>query len=290
MSSSPIVRTQSYGKSQVRLSRITRQAERHKFIELTCWIELEGDFEAAYTRGDNSLVVATDTMKNTVYALAQRHGVTSIEAFAQLLGRHFLDSYGHVRRVQIRSEEASWSRLTFDGREHAHAFLGGGSERNVCRLVAGRDDASLHCGLNGLTLLKTTGSGFAGFWRDEYTILPETADRVFATSLQAEWPCRDLTADWSAARQLIRAAFIDVFANQYSKSVQQTLYEMARAALAACPLVDEIKISMPNQHHIPVDLRPLGLANANEVFVPTSEPFGRISATVARSDARQTSD
>jgi urate oxidase len=284
MTASPILRSQAYGKSQVRLSRIHRHGERHEFIELTAWIELQGDFDAAYTQGDNSQVVATDTMKNIVYAFAQRHGVASIEAFAQLLGQHFLDSYGHVKCAEIRCEETLWSRMTFNNTEHAHAFLGGSSERNVCILSMGRDASSLHSGLKGLVLLKTTGSGFAGFLRDQYTTLPETSDRIFATSIQATWPCR---ADWSQARQLIRAAFIDVFANQDSKSVQQTLYEMARAAFAACPLVDEIEISMSNQHHVPANLAPLGLANANEVFVPTSEPFGQITATVVREALKQ---
>ncbi len=282
MTLSPVLQSHSYGKSQVRLSRIDRHGQRHEFIELMASIELQGDFDAAYTQGDNSLVVATDTMKNIVYALAGRHGVASLEAFAQLLGGHFLDSYSHVRRVEIRCEETPWSRIASGGREHAHAFLGGTSERNVCLLNMGHDAASLRSGLKGLMLLKTTASGFAGFLRDQHTTLPETSDRIFATSIQATWPCRDEAADWRQVRQVIREAFIDVFANQYSKSVQHTLYEMARAAFAACPLVDEMEITMPNQHHVPVNLTSLGLGNANEVFVPTSEPFGQIRATFVR--------
>ncbi len=280
--SQAIVRQQTYGKSQVRLSRITRGDPRHEFIELTLSIDLAGDFHAAYTQADNSLIVATDTMKNTVYVLAQREGVASLEAFAQTLAAHFLQSYAHVDRVDIRGEETLWSRLTSGGQGHSHAFTGGGSERNVCHLAAARDGLSLRSGLRGLVVLKTTGSGFSGFLRDPYTTLPETDDRIFATSIEASWPCRDARADWRQARQAIRSALVDVFANQYSKSVQHTLYEMGRAALAACPLIDEIEIAMPNQHHLGVNLAPFGLANAGEVFVPTSEPFGRISATIAR--------
>ena len=229
-----------------------------------------------------ALVVATDTMKNTVYVLAQRQGVASLETFAQSLAAHFLQEYAHVARVDIRGEETIWSRLTSDGRDHPHAFLGGGSERNVCHAAAARDLLSLRSGLAGLVVLKTTGSGFTGFWRDQYTLLPDTDDRIFATSIEATWPCRDMKADWPQARRAIRSALIDVFAHQPSKSVQHTLYEMARAAFAVCPLVDEIEITMPNQHHLPVNLAPFGLAKADEVFVPTSEPFGRISATIAR--------
>jgi urate oxidase len=280
--SAPIVRSQSYGKSQVRLSHIHRSGARHEFIELTLAIELAGDFDAAYTHGDNGRIVPTDTMKNTVYLLAGQHGVASLEAFAQLLATHFLLVYPHVERVEISGEEALWPRLEREGQQHPHAFLGGGGERNICHLVAGRDRISLRSGLRGLVVLKTTGSGFAGFLRDQYTTLPETEDRIFATSIEATWPCRDVAADWLQARRTIRAALIDVFADQYSKSVQHTLYEMARAALAACPLIDELEITMPNQHHLPVNLAPFGLASAGEVFIPTSEPFGRIRATVAR--------
>jgi urate oxidase len=289
--SEPVVRRQSYGKSQVRLSRVHRgeaaggtpalQA-RHEFIELTLSIGLAGDFDAAYTAADNSLVVPTDTMKNTVYVLAQQQGVKSAEQFVQALAAHFLQVYAHVVCVEIHGEEHIWSRMVHDGREHPHAFTGGGSERNTCSLIAARDGQSLRSGLKGLVVLKTTGSGFAGFWRDRYTTLPETDDRILATSIEATWPCLDPAADWSAARKTIRAALVEVFANQYSKSVQQTLYEMGRAALDACRLIEEIEITMPNQHHVPVNLAPFGLANAGEVFMPTSEPFGRISATIAR--------
>jgi len=280
----PIVVSQSYGKSHVRVSRIQRHGARHDFTELTVWIELDGDFRSSYSEADNSKVVPTDTMKNTVYVLASRHGIKSIESFAQLLGRHFLDAYSHVDHADIRCEQATWSRMSFGGKEHDHAFVGGSSERNTCAVAARRNDVVLHSGLIGLEVLKSTGSGFAGYVQDEYTTLKPTDDRIFATTIAAQWPCRDPAADWTSARQTIRTALLDVFANQYSKSVQHTLYEMARAAFAACPLIDEIEIRMPNQHHLPANLEPFGLKNPNEVFVPTSEPFGNIGATIRRGE------
>ena len=281
---SPNVIKQSYGKSQVRVSRIERHGARHEFTEVTVWIELDGDFESSYSAADNSKVVPTDTMKNTVYVLAGRHGIKTIESFAQLLGQHFLNSYTHVDRAQIRCEQAIWSRMSFGGKEHEHAFVGGSTGRNMCSVSADRKGASLRSGLVGLTVLKSTGSGFTGYLQDDYTTLKPTEDRIFATTISAQWPCRDPAADWTAARQSIRAALLDVFANQYSKSVQHTLYEMARAAFAACPLLDEIDIQMPNQHHLLANLQPFGLKNPNEVFVPTSEPFGNIGATIRRGD------
>ena len=290
--SNPIVRKQSYGKSQVRVSRIHRDGPRHEFIELSISISLDGEFETSYSQADNSKVVATDSMKNTVYVLASRHGIKSVETFAQLLGKHFLATYLHVDQVEIECEEKPWAPMMIDGKPHDHAFLGGFSERNTCHFTARRTALkerakdSLVCGINGLQVLKTTGSGFANFFRDEYTTLPETDDRIFATTISASWNCNGLIADWTAARAKIRAAILEVFAKQYSKSVQHTLYEMARAAFAVCPLIDEITIRMPNQHHLLANLTPFNLKNPNEVFVPTSEPFGNIGATISRGEVR----
>jgi urate oxidase len=147
----------------------------------------------------------------------------------------------------------------------------------------------MQCGFSGLQVLKTTGSGFANFWRDEQTTLPDTDDRILATTISANWICidanaefLDLTSNLSEYRQQIRKAMLKVFASQYSKSVQHTLYEMGRAALEVCPLLGAIDITMPNQHHLLANLTPFGLQNPNEVFVPTSEPFGNISASIAR--------
>ena len=284
--SRPTVLSQSYGKSNVRLSRIVRDGPRHEMIDLTLSIALEGDFDAAYTEADCSKVVATDTMKNTVYVLAGRDGVGSIEGFAQRLARHFLEHYPHVAQVSVACQQQPWARLEFGGRPHDHVFLGATTERHTCQLVQGRGgEPALRSGLAGLQVLKTTGSAFSGFLRDEYTTLADADDRILATAIEASWPCRQLDADWTLARTAIRASLLDVFANHHSQSVQHTLYEMAQAALAACDLVDEISIHLPNQHHLLANLAPFGLANPNEVFIPTSEPFGDIRATVRRGAA-----
>jgi len=298
----PVVPSQSYGKSQVRLSRIQREVDHHDFFDLTFWIELDGDFVAAYTEGDNSNVVATDTMKNTIYVLASKHRIETIESFTQLVCRHFLATYPQVNRAEIRCEEKLWARMQFNASSHEHAFLGGSSERNHCIVIGynspGQPDPSLmmKCGFSGLQVLKTTGSGFTKFWRDDLTTLPETDDRIFATTITAAWQCTDATgqfvdwtSNWSEIRQTARAAMLKVFADQYSKSVQHTLYEMGRAALEICPLIGAIEITMPNQHHLLANLAPFGLQNPNEVFVPTSEPFGNISATIARDRSKEKS-
>lgn len=276
---------QAYGKSNVRLSHITRKDNRHDFIELNAHITLSGGFDAAYTSGDNSLVVPTDTMKNTVYALAKQHGVTSIESFARMLSQHFTKSFDHVDKAHVALQQRLWTRIDTDGQAHGHAFTGGTSEQNTCEVTATADAVQMRSGFDGLQALKTTDSGFMGFLKDDFTTLKETDDRIFATTITATWPCANPTANWTAIREQIRAAMLYVFSHRYSTSVQKTLHEMATAAFAACIEIDEISIKMPNQHHLLADLSPLNLENPNEVFVPTLEPFGVISATLTRNGA-----
>jgi urate oxidase len=278
------VHSQSYGKSRVRLSRIIRDGSRHSFIELTAAIALEGDFTASYTANDNRLVVATDTMKNTVYVLAHREGVSSIEGFAQRLAGHFLTSYSHVTKVTVTIEEKPWTRMTIAGREHDHSFVAGGSERSICELAASTSQTQMRSGFRGLQVLKTTASAFSNFHRDEYATLKETDDRIFATTIEASWPCGDSSTDWTAARAAIRLAILKVFAENFSASVQATLYQMAVAAFNACPRIDEIAITMPNQHHLLANLEAFGMTNTNVTFVPTDEPHGLISAVIRRDE------
>jgi urate oxidase len=272
----------AYGKSQVRLTKVTRDADRHDLKELTVDIQLEGDFVAAYTHGDNSRLVATDTMKNTVYALAKNHPLTDIESFAQALGRHFLDNNAHVSSASIYIEEHAWRRIEVDGRDHPHAFLGGGNEKRTCTVQASHEDCSIESGLDDLLLLKTTDSAFRGFLRDRYTTLPETDERIFATILKAHWRYSVDKADWNGCHRIIRQALLETFAQHKSLAVQQTLFAMGEKALAVCPEIDEITLAMPNKHWLLVNLQVFGMENANEIFVPTEEPYGLITGTLRR--------
>src|SRR5689334_1071919 len=187
--SAPVVVQQSYGKSQVRLSRIHRDGPRHEFIDLTVWIELDGDFIPSYSAADNSQIVPTDTMKNTVYVLASRGDVKAIEVFAQVLAKHFLSTYPQVGLATIRCEERLWTRMTFGGKRHDHAFIGNGSERFTCTVTADRaKSTTMTSGIGGLQVLKTTGSSFVDYVKDEYTTLAPAEDRIFATAIEARWP------------------------------------------------------------------------------------------------------
>jgi urate oxidase len=271
-----------YGKSRVRLVKLRRAGEPHTLVDLTIDIQLEGAFESVYVDGDNAACVPTDTMKNTVYALARQDPIDHVETFAARLASHFFAKPG-VTRARISATEARWDRLSANGRPHPHAFVQDGAEQWTAVVIQDASGIGIVSGLTNLVVLKTTESAFSGFPRDEFTTLPETRDRILATSMTAAWTYRSAAdaVDYGA-RDRIRAALLETFAMHDSESVQHTLYAMAEAALAACQDIIEITLTMPNRHHLLVDLKPFGLDNPNEIFVATDQPFGLIEATVRR--------
>ena len=269
-----------YGKSRVRLVKLRRSRDPHEIVDLTVDVQLEGEFDAVYVDGDNAACLATDTMKNTVYALARQDPIVSVESFALRLAEHFIAT-PHVARVRLTAIEHRWDRLAVNGQPHPHAFVQPGGEQWTAVVTADRDGREVVSGLTGLVVLKTTDSAFAGFPRDRFTTLPDTNDRILATSVTASWRYASATADFSA-RDRIRAALLDTFAAHDSRSVQHTLYAMAERALAACADLLEITLSLPNRHHLLVDLKPFGLDNPNEIFVATDQPYGLIEATIRR--------
>jgi urate oxidase len=270
-----------YGKSQVRLVKLRRSREPHEIVDLTIDVQLEGAFDAVYVEGDNAACLATDTMKNTVYALARQDPIVSVESFGLRLAEHFIGT-PHVARVRLSAVEHRWDRLTVNGRPHPHAFVQPGGEQWTAVVACDRDRREVVSGLTNLVVLKTTDSAFAGFPRDAFTTLPETTDRILATSVTASWRYASASADFFA-RDRIRTAIIETFAAHDSRSVQHTLYAMGEAALAACGDIVEITLSLPNRHHLLVDLKPFGLDNPNEIFVATDQPYGVIEATIRRS-------
>ena len=280
-----------YGKARIRLLKVRRPSANrpadgpepavpHEISDLTIDVQLEGAFEPVYVGGDNALCVATDTMKNTVYALARQDPIEHVETFAIRLIDHFARKRA-VSRVTISAAEHRWRRLWTNGTAHAHAFEQDGAERWTAAIVHDVTGTRVRSGLTDLVLLKTSDSGFSGFPRDEFTTLPDSDDRILATSVTATWEYAAGTTDFGA-RDRIRTAIVETFAAHDSRSVQHTLYAMAEAALQACEDVGEITLSLPNRHHLLVDLRPFGLDNSNEIFVATDQPFGLIEATVKR--------
>ncbi len=271
----------NYGKQAVRLVTVRRGAERHRLQDVTVAIHFSGDFTSAYTDGDNQEVLPTDTMKNTVYALAAQHPFEDIEDFGLALTDHFLQESPRASTVQVDLAEHLWEPIEAGGAPHPHAFRKAGSEKRTAVVTRDREGVRVQAGLEDLVVMKTAKSAFEGFPRDRYTTLKETADRLLATAVRATWrysrpyvPYGDL---WSEVRRLL----LETFAEHDSRSVQQTLYAMGEAVLETLD-VEEIHIAMPNLHHLPVDLTPFDLENRNEIFVATAEPYGLIEGTMRR--------
>ncbi|HVC47652.1 MAG TPA: urate oxidase [Terracidiphilus sp.] len=272
-----------YGKSRVRLSRITRHADRHDFQEWTVHVLLEGDIEASYTAADNSNVLPTDTMKNTVYSVARDSESQTIEAFAMELGDFFLDHQSQVSSVSIGVEEKAWERVQVRETPEPTTFQLRGGELQTVRAERRRGGVwSITSGVEGLVILKTTHSAFTGFLVDKLTTLKPATDRILGTSASARWEFATRNADYATTRARILRTLLQVFAGHESKSVQHTLFDMGTAALDAAPEIARITLSMPNLHHLLADLSRFGQENPNHIFVPIDEPHGTIEAIVER--------
>jgi urate oxidase len=272
-----------YGKSHVRLSRVTRNGDRHEFNEWTVSMLLEGDFDASFIAADNSKVLPTDTMKNTVYSLAHDSRAATIEEFAIELGDYLLANHTHISGVSVEIDEKSWERLVLDGAPDATTFRMGGPERQTVRAARRRGAAwQIASGIDGLTILKTTKSAFTGFIRDRLTTLKPATDRILATRATVTWDYAAPVSDFAAVRARILAALLRTFAAHVSMSVQHTLFDLGKAALEAAPEIARIHLSLPNLHHLLADLSPFEQENRNHIFVPVDEPHGTIEATVER--------
>ena len=283
-----------YGKAENRVVRVYRDTARHELVDLNVSTSLRGDFADAHVSGDQADVLPTDTQKNTAFAFAKRHGVGSPEDYAISLGRRFLEAAPKADSAQIRVEQYSWDRIPVGPNGHDHAFVRrGDGTRTTVVTVGDRGDAehvSVVSGLADVVLLKSTGSEFKGYLKDEYTTLREADDRIMATSLVARWRYASTEVDWNASYDSIRAALLEEFATTYSRALQETLYLMGARVLESHDDVVEIRFSAPNKHHFLVDLEPFGLSNDGEVFIAADRPYGLIEATVARDDAPDPGD
>lgn len=266
----------NYGKQAVRLVTVRRGPERHELQDVTVGLRMEGDFVAAYADGDNSGVLPTDTMKNTVYALAAENPFEEIESFGLLLTDHFLEASPRASAVRVDLTEHLWESID------SQAFRRAGAEQRTAVVTRDRQDgARVVAGIEDLVVMKTAKSAFEGFPRDRYTTLKETSDRLLATAVRATWTYARTDVAFGRLWREVRSRLLEAFIQHDSLSVQHTLYAMGEAALEIAE-VEEIRLSMPNKHHIPVDLAPFGLQNRNEIFVATAEPYGLIEGTMRR--------
>ena len=268
----------SYGKSEIRLVKVKRDSQRHELCDVTVDVALEGDFTAVHATGDNTGLLATDTMRNTVYALAAGNAVDDLEGFGRVLVEHFVAAAPSVQRARVRLVEHPWARIG----DHDDAFQRAAGGEHVA-VVSGDGHAfRVEAGIDDLVLLRTTGSGFVGFLRERYTTLPEAEDRILATAVTARWSYAEGGIDYSAAWRAARDAILHTFADHYSPSVQFTLQRMGEAVLRAVDAIERVHLSLPNRHHLLYDLGRFGIDNPNVVFHATTEPYGLIEGTVER--------
>ncbi|SOJ53690.1 Uricase [Mycobacterium simulans] len=274
-----------YGKAENRIVRVYRDNPRHEIHDINVSTCLRGDFSAAHLTGDQTDVLPTDTQKQTAYAYAREKGVGSIEDYGLALARHFVHDVQPVRSARIEIDEYAWQRAVVDGAEHDHTWIRKGQEVRTAAITVDTDGEWVVGGLKELVILKSTGSEFAGFLEDPYTILEPTHDRVMATSLVAQWRFNTTDVAWEETYEGVKAQMVKQFAGVQSLALQQTLYHMGRAVLETYPEIVEVRLSAPNKHHFVYDLTPFGLENNNEVFHADDRPYGLIQACVIRDDA-----
>jgi urate oxidase len=275
-----ILTSSQYGKAENHVVRINRDTERHEIADLLVTSQLRGDFLSAHTEGNNEHVVPTDTQKNTVFAFA-KDGIASPEAFLLRLAEHFTASFDWVTGGRWAAEKYGWTRID----DHDHAFYRSSPETRTAVVVRDGDDTTVIGGFYGLTVLKSTQSGFVGYPKDRFTTLEETRDRILATDISTRWRYNTTDVDFDAVYDSVKDTLLTTFTQGYSHALQHTLYQMAEAVIRTHECIDEIKFSCPNKHHFAVDLRFAGLDNPNEVFYAADRPFGLIEATVARKGA-----
>jgi urate oxidase len=277
----------SYGKSNVRLTKVVRNGPRHELFEITAAIQLEGDFAAAYTDGDNRQCIATDTMKNFVYVKASEYSFHSIEHFALVLAMELLETYPQVTTATVELTQTAWRRLMVDAKPHDHAFVNDGQHKRYAKAVHTRGNELLIGGVRELLVLKTTASEWRDFHSDRHRTLKDTSDRIMATRIDADWTFNpEAGPDFDDLYAAVTGAILTTFARKHSLGVQQTLKDMGDAALAACSLIDLISFTLPNLHRIPFNLEPFGAKSCNDIFVATDEPYGLIKGTITREAKR----
>lgn len=272
----------TYGKGRVRVMRVNRGSPTQDVRELTVKVMLEGAFEKSYTVPDNSMVIATDSIKNAVYIVAHENVAAETEPFGKAVAKRFLDKYPQIEKATVTALETKWPRLVIGGEPHPHSFVLDSNGQLFAEVTMTRDATTVKSGVRGFSFMKSTESGWVNFVDDDYRTLKDTTDRIAATAMDATWVWSAEPADYPATNAKILDTLLTVFATTYSEGIQDSLYRMGEAALAAVPEISEISMACPNKHYLPMNLTPFGLPNDKQIFVPTDEPHGQIECTVGR--------
>ena len=287
-SSEAFLERHQHGKSRVRVARVWRGADgKNVFAEYQVQTTLLSAMEHAYVEGSNEGMTATDTQKNMCYLVAkQLKSPCSVEEYALALGRKFVDEYPLVSTAIIAIEQKPWQRVSVANQPHNHGFATTGCETRTAKVEVHRTgNYEILSGFKDLRLCKTTQSGYEGYLHDQYTLLPDTRERLLASSITCTWRYYSTANSFDEQYEAIKESIIEAFfghpkTGKYSPSVQKTLYEMGEAVIDGFPSVDWVLLNMPNLHFNP--LNPVTTKFDNDVYFPTSEPHGTIEAVVRR--------
>jgi urate oxidase / 2-oxo-4-hydroxy-4-carboxy-5-ureidoimidazoline decarboxylase len=270
----------SYGKLEVPVHLV--RGDRLLACDVSMEVLGQG-FLPAYTEGDNSAVVATDTMKNVILRRAHEYEGTTLEGLLDELGRGFLSTYPEMEGLRLWAAEQPF--LPAGGRvfrrvegDHAVAELELSQRDGAIELVAARS------GQVGLRLLKTTGSAFTRFARDEDTTLPERLDRPLLIHLDVHWryadPAAALGADHVAPGEVL-AFLLELHDGFVSESIQQLVHELGQRMLDRWPVLAEVSFRAENHTYDPVP----GAEGADPLRKTYTSPFpawGLITLVLAR--------
>jgi urate oxidase len=269
----------SYGKLRVPIHRVAaHDGGRHDVLAAEISIEVLGEnFQAAYTEGDNSAVVATDTMKNFILRESLAYRGDTMEGLLAHLGRSFLATYPVMEAVRMSGRELRFDRLTdkLFAREHGDHGVAT-IELDGDRVVEARS------GRADLWLLKVTGSAFTRFARDDYTTLPERVDRPLFVRMDVHWRYADPADAEGGPRHVpstdVRAELASTFDEFVSESIQHLVHEMGTRVLARWEQLGEIHFEAENHTRDPA-----GDEGSRKVYTDPFPAQGLITLTLERS-------
>jgi urate oxidase / 2-oxo-4-hydroxy-4-carboxy-5-ureidoimidazoline decarboxylase len=257
----------AYGKDAVSVYRIASDS---LFACEVRVIVRGAAFEASYTDGDNSMVVATDSMKNFVHAMALEYEDDTLEGFIQLIGSRLLARYEHIEGVHVSAKQASFEPLRGNAMRRRY------DDYALAEIDLGRSGvASARSAWNDLHLIKLAGSSFAGFIRDEYTTLPEAEDRPLFVHMNVGWTNADLAR--CASGEDVRDVVLSNFCEIRSASIQELVHQIGERLLGTFPEIATVDFYAENRLW---DTAQTGEEAA--IYTDARPPFGVITLTLAR--------
>uniref|UniRef100_A0A8B9CKV1 Uricase n=1 Tax=Anser brachyrhynchus TaxID=132585 RepID=A0A8B9CKV1_9AVES len=242
-----------YGKNTIKFLRLHREGKKHfvKEVEVCTHLRLTSAHE--YLDGNNSFVIPTDTIKNIVLVLAKKNGIPTLEQFAIDICKHFMTTFCQVAYVKTYVQEVPWQRLHENGVPHIHSFICVPDGIRFCEAEQCRNGPLVvFAGIKDLKLMKTTQSGFEGFYKNEHTTLPERHDRILCGELFCKWSygeCRDFDFDCIWYMNKVRECILEAFSGppdcgEYSPSYQKTVNSIQMCVLSKVSQVTSFLLLM----------------------------------------------